>query len=281
MSTCRRRAWSPRPARLEYPSGVPEPRNSILVELLVELFSEPQLRRFFIGVDLRGDVRHELPESTSLMTLAHAGVAEFERRGCIHQQFFAALRKQREGRCAEIDAVAKLWAEDLAAEARLVASGGAAEYRPLTGPAAFVDPAARSSEGGLRLLDIQPVLDSDGRARAPVLRFILKNEAAGSLTLIRVMVHVACHERRAVLSTRALEPSAAWDIELPAAGGQAIFVANPPFVIDAGGVLMLEVRCHVAEGQRRLPPAHCGQYTLRFGFRTGEGAWAHSEPIAC
>lgn len=269
------------PSSLKYPSGVHETRNDTLAKLLVDLFSEQQLRRLFNSVDRGGDLRHELPEQVSPMTLAHQGVLELERRGRINAHFFATLREQREGRRAAIDPVAAYWAEDLAAEARLVAAGGPVEYRRLTSVAAFIDPAARSSEHGLRLIDIQPVLDPDGRVLAPVLRFILKNEAEISLTLIRVVVDSICHQRLAVLSTRALEPSAVWDIELPAEGGQGVFMANPAFVIDPGGVLMLEIRCHVAEGRRLVPPGYCGRYTLRFGFSTGEGAWAHSEPIPC
>lgn len=248
-------------------------RASALADLLANMFSEPELRTMLASV---GD--HELlatlPSSLPLATLAHEAVAALGRRGTIDRELFARLSALRPRRAADIAAVQALWDDVLAAPAKLADKDEAPAPRTLAGAPAYLRPEGRETVGGLRLIDVRP-------GPLPAFRFTLKNESNGSLTLTSVVLDAVCHESWMLLSPpRPLAPTEAWDFELPALGGRQEFLAEPVYVLPPDAVHMLEIRCHVLRaGVQKVPPGHCGRYTLRFGFFTGEGASAFSEPI--
>ena len=215
-----------------------------------------------------------LPSSSSPATLAHEAVAGLRRRGKIDGELFARLLELRPGRAADIATVRARWDDVLAVPPRLAETNDTPAPRTLSGAPAFLQPEARHTVGGLRLIDVRP-----GPLLA--LRFTLKNESTGSLTLTSVVLDAVCHESWMLLSPpRPLAPAEAWDLELPAQGGRREFVAEPVYVLPPEAVHMLEIRCHVLRaGTQKVPPGHCGRYTIRFGFFAGEGASAFSEPI--
>lgn len=153
-------------------------------------------------------------------------------------------------------------------------------WRRLSTAPSFLRPAERSSHGGLRLLDVQAPTNDDS---LPVLMFTLKNETSGRLTLTTIVLDATCDHARAVFSrARPLEPVAFWDLEIPAAGGRQTFQTDPPLELPPDAATRVELRLHVRiPDRKRVPPAHCGKYTLRFQFVAGEGASASSEPIPC
>lgn len=215
-----------------------------------------------------------LPSSSSPATLAHEAVAGLRRRGRIDGELFARLLELRPGRAADIADLRARWDDVLAAPSRLAETNDAPAPRTLSGALAFIRPEARQTVGGLRLIDVRP-----GPLLA--LRFTLKNESTGSLTLTSVVLDAVCHESWMLLSPpRPIAPAEAWDLELPAQGGRREFVAEPVYVLPPEAVHMLEIRCHVLRsGRQKVPPGHCGRYTILFGFFTGEGASVFSEPI--
>lgn len=221
-----------------------------------------------------GELLTALPSSSSPATLAHEAVAGLGRRGKIDRELFARLLKLRPGRAADIAAVRARWDDVLAASPRLADMDKAPAPRTLAGAPEYLHPEARQTVGGLRLIDVRP-----GPLQA--LRFTLKNESTGSLTLTSVVLDAVCHESWMLLSPpRPIAPAEAWDLELPAQGGRREFFAEPVYVLPPGAVHMLEISCHVLRaGAQKVPPGHCGRYTLQFGFFAGEGASALSEPI--
>jgi hypothetical protein len=248
-------------------------KERALAGLLVSMFSEPELRTMLASV---GD--HELlaalPPSVPLAMLAGEAVAALGRRGTIDRELFTRLLELRPGRTADIAAVRAQWDDVLAAPAKLADKNGVPAPRTLAGAPAYLRPEGRETVGGLRLIDVRP-------GPLPALRFTLKNESSGSLTLTSVVLDAVCHESWMLLSPpRPIEPTEAWDLELPAQGGRREFFAEPVYVLPPDAVHMLEIRCHVLRAEaQKVPPKHCGRYTLRFGFFAGEGASAFSEPI--
>lgn len=214
-----------------------------------------------------------LPSSSSPAMLAHEAVAALGRRGRIGE-LFARLLVLRPRRAADIAAVRAQWEDVLATPARLADTNEAPVPRPLAGTPDYLRPEERQTGGGLRLIDVRP-------APLQALRFTLKNESTGSLTLTTVVLDVVCHESWALLSSpRPIAPSEAWDLEFPVQGGRRKFSAEPVYVLPPDAVHMLEIRCHVLRaGAQKVPPGQCGRYTVRFGFFAGEGASAFSEPI--
>ncbi len=215
-----------------------------------------------------------LPSSSSPAALAHEAVAGLRRRGKIDGELFARVLELRPARAADIAAVRARWDDLLAAPPRLADTNGAPAQRTLAGAPVYLRPEARQTVGGLRLIDIRP-------GPLPALRFTLKNESTGSLTLTSVVLDAVCHESWTLLSPpRSIAPAEVWDLELPAQGGRREFFAEPVYVLPPDAVHMLELRCHVLRaGTQKVPPGHCGRYTIRFGFFAGEGASAFSEPI--
>lgn len=248
-------------------------KESALAGLLANMFSEPELRTMLASV-ADHELLAALPPSVPLATLAHEAVVALGRRGTIDRELFAQLLERRPGRAADIAAVRALWDDMSAAPAKLADRNEAPAPRTLAGAPEYLRPEGRESVGGLRLIDVRP-------GPLPALRFILKNESTGSLTLTSVVVDAVCHESWMLLSPpRPIAPAEAWDLELPAQGGRREFFAEPVYVLPPDAVHMLEIRCHVLRaGAQKVPPGHCGRYTLRFGFFAGEGASAFSEPI--
>jgi len=249
-----------------------------LAELLCKLFDADELRRFIQGT-LEGDpLRHEWPEKESLAGQADWFVKAGERRGLFDAAWFDALTVEREKRRAEIEAVRAAYLPHGEPDR----PAGAPPWRALPTAPAFLRPQERRSQGGLVLLDIHLRM-STGGVPLPVLRFTLKNESAGSATLTRIGLDAKCIHSRAVFTIgRPLETTAFWDIVVPEPGGSVDFQADPPIALPPGVATMVEIRLYVLRGGRDpVPPQHCGEYTLQFTFKTGEGAMASSEPITC
>ncbi|MBK8263879.1 MAG: hypothetical protein IPK80_21400 [Nannocystis sp.] len=248
-------------------------REDVLADLLLDLFSEPELRQMLTSVGDR-ELLVALPSSSSPVVLAHEAVAALRRRGKIDRELFERLVALRPGRAADIAGVHARWNDVLVTPTSLADTNEAPASRTLAGTLAYLSPEARQTVGGLRLIDIR-------LGSLPALRFTLKNESPGSLTLTSVVLEAVCHESWMLLSPpRPIAPAEAWDLELPAQGGRREFSAEPVYVLPPDAVHMLEIRCHVLRaGAQKVPPGHCGRYTLRFGFLAGEGASAFSEPI--
>lgn len=247
-------------------------KESALAGLLANMFSEPELREMLASVGGH-ELLTALPLSVPLATLAREAVAALGRRGTIDRELFARLIERRPGRAADIAAVRAQWDDVLSAPAKLADKGEAPAPLTLAGSPEYLRPEGRETAGGLRLIDVRP-------GPLPALRFTLKNESTGSLTLTSVVLDAVCHESWMLLSPpRPIAPTVAWDLELPAQGGRREFFAEPVYVLPPDAVHMLEIRCHVLRGAQKVPPGHCGRYTVRFGFFAGEGASAFSEPI--
>ncbi|MBA3546790.1 MAG: hypothetical protein H0T76_09935 [Nannocystis sp.] len=249
-----------------------------LAELLCKLFSAEELKLFILGTLEGEQLRHEWPAMKPPAGQAAWFVEAAERRGLIDTAWFDELTRVRAKRRAEIDTVRVAYLPRGDADR----PAGAPPWRALPTAPAFLRPDERRSEGGLVLLDIHPRMSTDG-VPLPVLRFTLKNESPGWATLIRVGLDATCIRSRAVFTMgRPLEPAARWDVAVPETGGSVAFQADPPIALPPGMATMVEIRLYVLRGGRDpVPPQHCGEYTLRFTFTTGEGAAASSEPIAC
>lgn len=95
-------------------------KSKKLADTLMAMFSAEELRRL-LQFTFGPEVTSELPAAhASLATLAYAVVEVLERRELVGEQLFAALRRERPRRRAEIDAVEALWADGAAAAAPVV-----------------------------------------------------------------------------------------------------------------------------------------------------------------
>lgn len=256
-----------------------QPTNAAsLAQLLCQLFDDDELRRFALGT-LEGDpLRHEWPAKQPPAAQATWFTEAAERRGLIDAAWFDELTRARPKRKAEIDTVRTAYLP----QGETTRPAGAPPWRALPTAPAFLRLEERRSQGGLVLLDIHPSM-STGGVPLPVLRFTLKNESPGWATLIRVGLDATLIHARAVFTMgRPLETAAFWDVVVPELGGSVAFQADPPIALPPGMATMVEIRLYVLRGGRDpVPPQHCGEYTLRFTFTTGEGAAASSEPITC
>lgn len=76
-----------------------------LIELLVDLFDEGELRRFVEMDPETADLAMELPGVSSMMELAHSFVALARRRGLLYDEFFSRLERVRPHQRGRIEAV--------------------------------------------------------------------------------------------------------------------------------------------------------------------------------
>ena len=130
-------------------------RETALADLLVDLFSESELRPMLASVGDR-ELLTALPSSSSPATLAHEAVAGLRRRGKIDGELFARLLELRPGRAADIATVRARWDDVLAVPPRLAETNDTPAPRTLSGAPAFLQPEARHTVGGLRLIDVRP-----------------------------------------------------------------------------------------------------------------------------
>lgn len=257
-------------------------REDRLAELLTEMFDAEEFRRHLEACPSTRGLLVELPPpAASFADFLRQTIAALGRRGMIDSDWFGQIAESRPRRVAEIEEIRALWAAEIAADTAVAGGrhGDAKPWRTLSSTPPFLRPEDRQSSGGLRLLDIQPSTTGP----LPVLRFTLKNEAAGWLTLTALVLEATCLRPLAVFTmARPVEPAAFWDIEVPEFGGQRTFQADRPIELPAGQATMVELRLFVLRaGRDRVAPGLCGRYTLRFEFRTGEGASASSESIPC
>ena len=87
----------------------PASRRRAVHDLLLELFTEDELRRWLGHHDVIEPLRRELPTEVSLSRIVDDVVAAAERRGLLGPSFFDALEQERPWRADDIARVRALW----------------------------------------------------------------------------------------------------------------------------------------------------------------------------